>query len=481
MKKRLISILLSFVLILSAVSGAAVFSGDAILYGDTDNDGEVSIIDATLIQRALVGLKELDEAAVIRGDVSGSDGLDVTDATLIQRYDARMIDRFPVEKGQGEEVTKVKNDITIEFTNNKGWTPVNAYFYNYATGEAMQEWPGIELTDPTLNDSGEQVFRTTVDVSRYDRVVFNSGSKQSTEIPVTKASNGFSIEGRVGKKYYANIYTFNDTKGTMKTVKMAYNVIPGVNKKKVYIWVPEGYDAADTSKKYSVLYMCDGHNLFGTVPNLSGYYWQCQDTVNSLMQNGGDGVIVVGIDNNDDNRVRELTPNLDSLDPMISPELLLDEDGAPYFNCEAFSDFIVDSVIPYIESNYNVNSVRGIAGSSCGGQAAFYIGMEHPEIFSYIGAYSSAFAYFSNEIWDKYLGDKDFSGNVPRIYFYCGMNPNDDTEQWIYPMATAMYDRLVKLGYPEDRMVNIIDEDARHHESYWALYFPEMLSWGLDL
>ncbi len=77
-------------------SSEYVWSGDYVmLYGDADCDGDVTILDATVIQRVLVNMswESFSEKAA---DVSG-DGLDITDATLIQRFLAGMIDHFPVE------------------------------------------------------------------------------------------------------------------------------------------------------------------------------------------------------------------------------------------------------------------------------------------------------------------------------------------------------------------------------------------------
>ena len=52
--------------------------------GDADGDGEVTIIDATVIQRNLANMpvERFDERAA---DITG-DGVDITDVTLIQRY-----------------------------------------------------------------------------------------------------------------------------------------------------------------------------------------------------------------------------------------------------------------------------------------------------------------------------------------------------------------------------------------------------------
>ena len=64
------------------------------LCGDADGDDEVTIIDATVIQRVLVSIavSYFDEAAA---DVGG-DGLDITDATMIQRYLAGIAVPYPI-------------------------------------------------------------------------------------------------------------------------------------------------------------------------------------------------------------------------------------------------------------------------------------------------------------------------------------------------------------------------------------------------
>ena len=65
------------------------------VYGDADCDGEVTILDATVIQRVLIDMEwePFNEKAA---DVNGN-GLDVTDATLIQRFETGLIDHFPIE------------------------------------------------------------------------------------------------------------------------------------------------------------------------------------------------------------------------------------------------------------------------------------------------------------------------------------------------------------------------------------------------
>lgn len=642
MNKRLLSILMAAVLLITTLvvstSGAAQ---QELKLGDADGDGDISILDATAIQRHLASIDILDAAAIERAKVNGDQELSILDATSIQRYLVNLLDRFPAEDmteptqpaeptaepatsvqpteapgtrtiyvgvisylvselgtddyyvhywggkaagdalllqesgkfeykyvgywtGQNQmfvmfiteipadatgfkvtynmqrwfgedadtsvynkafvfnydgdkavyenvhieepptepatepptepptepatqpptqsqdEVTKVKDTITVYFSNNKNWGTVNAYIYNNATGTAYRDWPGLPMTYVKTNNEGEKVYSAKVDTTKYDRIIFNNGSDQTTDTPVTKASTGYFLNSKksvnYGNKFLAGVYPYGqDKEGTIDTVTMNY---PDGYKKKVYIWTPVGYDPADKTKKYSVLYMCDGQNLFGQENTLSGYEWECDESVLSLMQNGGDGVIIVGVEagRTEAKRNHELTPNLGTLTPGVNTDGTFSNGGG-----KVFSDFVVNTVLPYVESNYNVNSVRGIAGSSSGGIEAFYIGMEHMDKFRYVGALSPAFILYEKATWNNYLKTKDFSGGVPRIYFFCGNSSQDQLEQYLYPNATAMEGWLKALGYPADKMITVTDGDATHSEGFWALYFPEMLSWGLDV
>ncbi|MEE0957986.1 MAG: dockerin type I domain-containing protein [Ruminococcus sp.] len=59
---------------------------EGVILGDVDNDGQVTIDDATMLQQALVKMIELDEIAQMVGDVNGDGKLSIMDVTFIQRY-----------------------------------------------------------------------------------------------------------------------------------------------------------------------------------------------------------------------------------------------------------------------------------------------------------------------------------------------------------------------------------------------------------
>ena len=314
MTKRILSVFLVTVLALSALCTAAFGVPAPYVPGDADGDGEVTVLDATCIQRLLAGLIDrlpvmdqiptepptyfsteecstfrimviCDETAFVladRDEVSGAQSVTLTAhpeegyrfkewaieggfSLISGSYTAPVIEISPytdicakaiVEKIP-DEVTKVKNSITVYFSNNKKWSVVNAYIYKQSTGEAMAEWPGRAMTYVKTNDMGEKVYSVTADVTEYDRVIFNNGTDQTTDTPLTKASSGYFLNSKrssaYNNKFLAGVYPYGQNgEGKAETVTMDY---PDGYQKKVYIWMPEGYDAADKSKKYSVLYM----------------------------------------------------------------------------------------------------------------------------------------------------------------------------------------------------------------------------------
>lgn len=261
-------------------------------------------------------------------------------------------------------------------------------------------------------------------------------------------------------------------KGTITTAILPYSQ---TKNKKITIWTPPLYDAKDKDTKYGVLYMTDGQNLFGNDPKCSPVDWGVDDTILSMMKNGKEGIIVVGIDNSDGNRNSELTPDIGEVISSYADDYAI-RTG------EDYAKFVVNTVCPYIEDNYNVytdNFHRGFAGSSSGGIEAFYIGMKYPDKFDYIGALSPAFLLFHEDTWDRYLNTFDFrkETKLPRIYIYNGKG--DGLEKELYPYAVAMEGWLKNIGYPSDNIKTSILDSGLHNETYWQIVFPEILCWCL--
>ncbi len=478
MRRTTLSIILVALILCTTILFTSVSAASTTTYGDVNGDSEVAVMDATLVQRAVSKIIEFNDNETTAADVNGDDTVSVLDATLIQQHVAKIIDKFPVEEEENvttpsDTINKIDPEINIYFSNNRGWKTVYAYIYDHETGEPATAWPGTKMTDGTINSYDETVYTINVDTSKYNRIIFSNGTAQTTDTPLTVANSGYFIMTTLNGKFVCGMYPYGqENEGTIKQVNLEYS--QGYNKR-ITIWTPVGYDANDTSKKYSVLYMTDGQNIFGNDENRSTYEWEVDEAVLSYMQNGGDGIIVVGIDNANSKRDSELTPNIGDLAPKYNYGGFKNGTG------EAYSNFVVNKVIPYIDANYNTNNIRGIAGSSSGGIESFYIGMENMDKFDYIGAISPAFLLYNEATWNTYLSKFDFSDEsaLPRIYFFNGNAKNDSLEQELYPNAVAMQGWMEKKGYPSKLMKTVIDNDGTHNELFWAVYFPETLTFGL--
>lgn len=93
--KRLMCILLSLMIMLSAVVVTYADEQPEIEIGDANLDGFISIIDATYIQLHIAGIIELNSTSLIYADVDSSKNVNILDATIIQQYVAKIITEFP--------------------------------------------------------------------------------------------------------------------------------------------------------------------------------------------------------------------------------------------------------------------------------------------------------------------------------------------------------------------------------------------------
>src|SRR5271165_1164932 len=131
------------------------------------------------------------------------------------------------------------------------------------------------------------------------------------------------------------------------------------------VWLPPGYDDADNAgRKYPVLYLNDGQNLFEAATSFTGVEWQVDETGDRLIREGViPPMIFVGMDNAGRERIREYMPHR-SLHPIM-----LRAHGTRY------PAFLFKEVMPFVAGNYRVANGpenTGLGGSSLGALIALY-------------------------------------------------------------------------------------------------------------
>lgn len=368
--------------------------------------------------------------------------------------------------------TPQSTKVTVFYTNSERWTNVYAYVWNYKSGASRVAWPGQKLQSCGTSNFGETQYSVEVDFSQYDRIIFNNGAgAQTKDLIVGSAASGY-----YGKDGVFTMNTENYGKVEYFTLKDAKNLqyIANCNKK-ISVYTPSGYNA---NKKYGVLYMFDSQNLYaaatGAQPSSDSYgSWAVDVAVTSLVKNGRDGVIIVAIDNTDGHRDSELTMS-QSFGTLTNLA-----DNSDFYNgkLDELGNFLKDTVIPFVQSRYSVDTSRdktGIAGSSSGGLAAYYLGLRDNDIYGYIGAFSPANGLFKSDSWTRFYASKNFSAGRPKIYAYCGVHDNN-LEDMLLP-ATKEIIKLTSYGFSAADITENYVENGTHSENYWRIAFVDFLS-----
>lgn len=175
------------------------------------------------------------------------------------------------------------------------------------------------------------------------------------------------------------------------------------NTRDIYVYLPRGYETS--AETYSVLYMHDGNNIFSpSQPNSAPASWQADEVIQAEISGGRvTPFIIVGVPNNGDRR-SEYTHIPDDTGS-----------GLTGGDASAYGDFIVSDLKPLIDTTYRTQPGRestGIMGSSLGGLVSFAIGLQHPNIFRFVGGMSSTFG------WGR------FGTNGPDMVQTYAMAPN---------------------------------------------------------
>lgn len=228
--------------------------------------------------------------------------------------------------------------------------------------------------------------------------------------------------------------------------------------RRISVYLPPDYEQTDEA--YPVLYMQDGQNVFDNATAAFGE-WEVDESLNSLYEEGDRGVIVVAIDHGG-------VARLDEYSPWVHPQYGGGEG-------EAYADFIVETLKPYIDQQYRTLPGRGhtgIMGSSMGGLIALYAAIEHQAVFSKAGVFSASF-WFAEACY----GHVSATGKMEdmRIYLIAGEQEGDSGQQVVD--MEVMYNTLRAAGFSDSEVVRMAHADGEHSEWYWRREFPAAYEW----
>ena len=150
--------------------------------------------------------------------------------------------------------------------------------------------------------------------------------------------------------------------------------------RRAYVYLPEDWEKS--GKRYDVMYMYDGHNVFFDSHATYGKSWGMKEYLDAAKKD----LIVVGIECNPEGNERlfEYCP----FDCQIPGWIAIEGRGKVYM------DWLVGTLKPYIDANYPTNPGREhtiVAGSSMGGLMALYGACEYNHVFKKAACLSPSF------------------------------------------------------------------------------------------
>lgn len=239
------------------------------------------------------------------------------------------------------------------------------------------------------------------------------------------------------------------------------------NTRMIRVWLPPRYEAPNNqSRRYPVLYLNDGQNLFDSATAFNGVDWRVDETADRLIrQEVIPPLIVVGIDHARNDRVKEYLPYR-SLNPRVLLPL-----GKHY------PVFLVSEVMPFVSERYRIAcgpENTGLGGSSLGALISLYTAIERPGIVGRLLLESPSL--FASK--DRILRCSRTLRDWPeRVFLAVGTRESGrpDKDRQIVEEVRTLEGILRRAGLDDERLLVRIEEGATHSESVWAQRFPQAL------
>ena len=231
-----------------------------------------------------------------------------------------------------------------------------------------------------------------------------------------------------------------------------------VRARRVWVYLPASY-ARQPQRRYPVLYLFDGQNLFDDATSFVGE-WGVDETLDSA----GLELIVVGLDHGNARRTREYTPYRYYRDTLGRETGL----GVLTF------DWLLQRVKPAIEGRYRTNGTDYLGGASLGGLMALYGQLSYPGVFD--GALDFSPAYWINDPQIYQLAGRPPRG--ARIYQLAGYREGAVAEYGaVVRDAQRLAEALRQGGLPAEQLITVADSLGEHNEAFWRRSFLAGVQW----
>lgn len=230
------------------------------------------------------------------------------------------------------------------------------------------------------------------------------------------------------------------------------------NRRDVLVYLPPGYRRF-SRRRYPVLYMHDGQNVFDAATSFAGVEWGVDETAQRLISKGLiEPLIIVAVSNMGEDRIHEYAPTRGVY------EHTAERKKRSRGLARQYGDFLITELKPYIDKKYRTKreaEFTGLGGSSLGGLVTLAIGILYPQAFTRLIVMSPSVW------WDDFsifrLVDSILDKPSLKIWLDTGTNEPG------WEQTRELCDLLVKKGWQALADLHYLEaKGADHSEGAWA-------------
>ena len=396
---------------------------------------------------------------------------------IAQPAEPRMVQPESLEQGfilvvtDKSRTASAASPIYIASSHN-GWNPADPEAR--LTPRSDMRWQ-IEFAKPTLDSriafkftrGSWDLVETTADFKAIDNrtlPLIDASALAPGEKPIIELTveSWRDVNPETPARSVSNPYRpITVIEGTIRRVETVGGGVPIV--RDVLVWLPPGYDAPENKdRRYPVLYLQDGQNLFEQHPGIPAE-WKADETAAELIRSGEiEPLIIVSIPNAGAARISEYSPVelLNGVEPR----------GGEYVR------YLVGEVVPRVDRAFRTKTGpenTAVGGSSLGGIIALEAATEHPDVFGMALAESPSLVLRDWAAMRRLMGKQEWPR---RLYIGMGgRESNDDANRnAAHVKAARDLENLAKnKGVAGTHLM--IDPDAVHNEDAWAERLPAAL------
>jgi len=258
-----------------------------------------------------------------------------------------------------------------------------------------------------------------------------------------------------------------------------------VTPRNVYVWLPDDYTPG---KRYAVVYMSDGQNLWDAEKMFNHQEWRVDEVFGGLQAAGKiQDCIVVGVANSFRTRSQEYFPQdvFDRYSPELKEYAKSKRMGEGELLGNDYLKFVVEELKPFIDATYSTLTDRDHTfhmGSSMGGLLSSYAVAKYPRVFGGAACFSThSVLYITN--YDAEQASIDPANQCYVDYLQATLRPNgcklymdrgDQTLDAQYPKYQDRLDRMFReAGWDDAHYVSKVYPGHAHVEGSWASRLEE--------